>query len=139
MQNNLSRIDTALLVLRIVLGIIMIAHGAQKLFVFGIGGVTQSFTQMGVPMPGIIGPIIAIIEFFGGIAIILGLLTRLAGLAFAADMLGAIATVHIKNGFFAPKGIEFVLAIGTMALVLAIAGAGAYSADAAIARRRAGV
>lgn len=139
MQTNSSRVDTALLVLRIILGIIMIAHGAQKLFVFGIGGVTQSFTQMGVPMAAITAPLIAIIEFFGGIAIIIGLLTRLAGLAFALDMLGAIATVHMKNGFFAPNGIEFVLAIGTMALALAIAGAGAYSADAAIARRRAGV
>jgi putative oxidoreductase len=136
--NHSSRIDTALLLLRVVVGGIMIAHGAQKLFVFGIGGVTGGFAQMGIPMASITAPLVALVEFFGGMALVIGLLTRLAALGLAIDMAGAMLFVHMKNGFFAPNGIEFVLTLATACAVLIIAGSGSYSADAAIARRRAG-
>jgi putative oxidoreductase len=131
-----SRIDNALLILRLVLGAIMIAHGAQKLFVFGIAGITAGFTQMGVPLPAITAPLVSLLEFFGGIAIVIGLLTRLAALGLAIDMLGALLLVHGKNGFFLPAGYEFVLALFAMSAVLALAGAGRLSVDAMIARRR---
>jgi putative oxidoreductase len=136
--NHSSRVDTALLVLRVVLGAIMIAHGAQKLFVFGLGGVTQGFQQMGIPMASITAPLVALVEFLGGIALVIGLLTRLAALGLAIDMLGAMFFVHMKNGFFAPNGIEFVLMLAAASATLAIAGAGSYSLDAMIARKRAG-
>ncbi|HKP75282.1 MAG TPA: DoxX family protein [Longimicrobiaceae bacterium] len=132
-----SRLNAALALLRVVTGGIFIAHGAQKLFVFGFGGVTQSFGHMGVPVPGLMGPAIALLEFFGGIALVLGILTRVFGLLLALDMAGAIVLVHMKNGFFNPQGIEFPLALLTMSLALALAGAGAYSIDANLGRRRA--
>ena len=132
------RYDAALALLRVVVGVIFAAHGAQKLFVYGFAGVTGAFTQMGVPLPGITGPLVALVEFFGGLALIVGLLTRLAGLGLAVVMLGAIFMVHLASGFFAPQGIEFALALFAAAAALAIAGPGRFSADDAVARRRVG-
>lgn len=129
------QIDAGLALLRVVLGAIFIMHGGQKLFVYGFAGVTGAFGQMGIPMPGLLGPFVAFVEFFGGIAIVLGLLTRLAALGIGATMVVAILTVHLKNGFFAPTGVEFPLALLASALTLAITGAGAYALDALLGRR----
>jgi putative oxidoreductase len=130
------RIDLGLLVLRVVLGTVFLAHGAQKLFVFGFDGVTGAFTQMGAPLPGVTGPLVALVEFFGGLALIVGLLSRLAGVGLAATMLGAILLVHLPAGFFAPKGVEFVLTLMAGALAIAATGAGRYSLDHALGARR---
>jgi putative oxidoreductase len=129
-------VDLALLVLRLGTGVIIAAHGYQKLFMFGIGGTTQFFAGVGAPLPEITAPLVAILEFAGGIALILGVLTRLVALALAIDMLAALVIVHLPNGFFLPDGIEFVLALLTAFATLALTGAGAYSVDEAVAARR---
>jgi putative oxidoreductase len=118
-------VDLALLVLRLGTGVIIAAHGYQKLFMFGIGGTTQFFAGVGAPLPEITAPLVAILEFAGGIALILGVLTRLVALALAIDMLAALVIVHLPNGFFLPDGIEFVLALLTAFATLALTGAGA--------------
>ena len=128
--------DLGLSVLRIITGTIFVAHGAQKLFVYGFDGVAGGFANMGIPVPTIVGPMVGLLEFFGGLALITGLLTRLAGSGLAINMLGAFLLVHLPAGFFLPNGYEFVMLLAASAVTLALTGAGRYSIDALIARRR---
>ena len=72
----------------------------------------------------------ALDQFFGGLALVLGLFTRVAGIGLAGVMLGAMLFVHLKAGFFLPSGYEFVLTLFAAALALALTGPGAYSLDA---------
>jgi putative oxidoreductase len=129
------QIDLGLAALRAAVATIFIAHGAQKLFVFGFDGVTAGFGQMGIPLAGLVGPAVALLEFFGGLALLAGLLTRLVAAGLAVNMLGAMLLVHLGAGFFLPNGYEFVLMLFGAAVALTITGAGALSLDARIAAR----
>ena len=131
------RPDLGLAILRVVAGLVFVAHGGQKLFVYGLGGVTAGFMEMGIPLAAVAAPLVALVEFFGGLALIAGLLTRLAAVGLAITMLGAIAFVHLPAGFFLPNGSEFALILFAAATALALSGAGEFSLDGLRARRRA--
>ena len=122
--------DLGLLVARIVLGAIFAAHGYQKLVTFGLAGATESFRGMGVPAPEIAAPVVAFVELIGGIALVLGAFTAIAGLLLAIDMLAAALIAHIPQGLFIDAGgWELVGALGAGALALAAVGAGRFSLD----------
>jgi putative oxidoreductase len=130
--------DVALLVARIGLGVIMVAH-AKLEYDFGGGslaGVGQLFDQAGVPLAAITGPANVLFEFVGGIAMILGVAVRIVGVLMTLNMAGAWVFVH-TSGLFAMdhNGPELVIALGLLSLVLAVTGAGRFGFDHMIVRR----
>lgn len=130
---KLSVYSISILILRIVLGTIFFAHGAQKVFGafggHGITGVIGMTTSFGLPMPVVMAWIVALIEFAGGIAVFFGFFTRIAAAGICINMTVAIIKVHMKNGFFAPMGLEFPLSLLAIALSLVVSGGGRISID----------
>jgi putative oxidoreductase len=122
----LTAADWGLLILRLVLGIIFFAHGAQKVLGWfggsGLAVTVQFMGRSGIPAP--LAYLAAFTEFLGGTAVLIGLLARLASLGLAVNMLVAIFKVHLPNGLFAPKGFEFPLALLAIALALVLMGPG---------------
>ena len=130
-------VDVGLLVLRVVLGVIFAAHGAQKLFGSfggpGLEGTAGFHGQLGIKPPYLMAVLAGLAEFAGGILIAVGFLTPLAAVALILTMTVAVFTVHLKNGFFSMNGgYEFNLALAGMALTLLITGAGTLSLDAVL-------
>ena len=130
-------VNLGLLALRLVLGVIFVAHGAQKLFGSfggpGLKGTAGFLKQLGIKPPYPMAVLAALAEFIGGILVAVGFLTPLAALALIAVMVVAVLTVHLKNGFFAQNGgYEFNLALAGMALALLLAGAGTLSLDSVL-------
>lgn len=128
------------LALRIPVGIIFMAHGAQKLFAsfggYGLEGTGQWMASIGLE-PGYLMALLAgSAEFFGGLFILLGLLTRPSAIALAVTMVVAIFAVHFQNGFFMSNGgYEFGLALLAASVSLALSGAGKMSLDNTIAAK----
>lgn len=136
-MNNATLTTTARTVLRVVVGFLFAAHGWQKYNEWTIAGTTAAFGDMGIPMADIAAPFIATLELVGGIALILGLLTRPVAVLLTLDMLGALILVHLSAGVFvANNGYELVLLLGAAALALALVGPGRASADYALFGRR---
>jgi putative oxidoreductase len=137
--------DTTITILRLVLGIVFFAHGAQKMLGwfggFGFSGTMNAFTHMmHIPAPFAFLAIMA--EFLGGIGLMVGLLARVAAFGITCNMVVAIVMVHHNFGFFMNwygnqkgEGYEYHLVTITLALAIMIKGAGAYSVDGAIAAK----
>ena len=135
--------DVSLTLLRLVLGVVFVAHGSQKLLGwfggFGFHATMGFLTQAG--MPALVAFLIIMTEFFGGLGLIVGLLTRIAALGIGCLMIGAIFIVHLPNGFFMNwmgnqkgEGFEFHLLAIAIAATLLLRGAGKFSADLALTK-----
>lgn len=117
-------------VLRAVVGLIFLAHGAQKLFGMGFGGVAGMMEGLGLPAPALAAGVLILVELVGGAALVLGLFTRLAAVPLAVSMLVATLMVHLPNGFYASSGgIEFTLLLTAACLALAMTGPGKAALD----------
>ncbi|MGA2425476.1 MAG: DoxX family protein, partial [Terriglobales bacterium] len=133
--------DVAFTILRFVLGVVFFAHGAQKMLGwfggFGFHATMGFFTHMGMPAP--VAFLVICTEFFGGLGLIVGLLTRVAALGIGGEMIGAIFMVHLPNGFFMNwfgnqkgEGVEYHLLVIAIAAALLLRGGGAFSVDRAL-------
>lgn len=135
-----SNAGLSALVLRVPVGIVLAAHGAQKLFAwfggYGLEGTGQYMESIGLA-PGFLMALLAgSAEFFGGLALVLGVLTRPAALVSAFTMLMAIFTAHINNGLFLSNGgYEYALALFAATLSLVFSGAGRLAVDNLIANK----
>jgi putative oxidoreductase len=129
--------DAVLLVARLLLGVVLVVHGWQKVVTNGLGGTAEAFAGMGVPLAPVSAAYAGIVELVGGALILLGAATAVVGVLVVLDMVGAALLVHIGNGVLVTDGgWELVGVIGALALVLAAVGAGRYSVDHALAARR---
>jgi putative oxidoreductase len=133
--------DVLPLILRLTLGLVMFPHGAQKLLGwFGGGGFSATMQGMtGMGLPAVIVFLVIVAEFFGALGLITGFLTRFSAFGIATVMLGAVATVHAKVGFFMNwfgqqqgEGFEYHLLVIGIAVALMIRGGGLLSVDRAL-------
>jgi putative oxidoreductase len=127
-----------LTLLRVIAGLTFAAHGAQKLFGwfggYGLAGVGQWMESIGLAPGYLLALLAGSAEFFGGLALVIGLLVRPAAAVLALTMLVAIFSVHLVNGFFmSNNGYEFALALLAISLAVLIEGAGKLSLDKRIA------
>ena len=129
--------DLGLLVTRIALGGAMIAHGIQKAFLNGFAGTQQGFAGMGAPLPGLTAVLVTLLELVGGVAVLVGLATRVVALLYALTMVGAAVLVHLPNGFYAADGgWELVGLLAVVSLALVVGGPGRLSLDGLLVQRR---
>jgi len=121
--------SVGLLVLRIVVGATFLVHGLDKLI--DLTEAERFFASQGIPAPALMAPLVGVTETVGGVLLIVGLLAPLAAAALTIDMLVALATTHIDQGFFvADGGIELVLLLSGASLAIVLAGPGRFSLDA---------
>ncbi|MBH0040031.1 MULTISPECIES: DoxX family protein [unclassified Pseudoalteromonas] len=135
-----SKAGVAALILRVPVGLILAAHGAQKLFAwfggYGLEGTGQWMASIGLEPGYWLAMMAGSAEFFGGIALVIGLLTRPAAVVAGFTMLIAIFSVHISNGLFmANNGYEYALTLLVVMAVLVIQGAGSFSLDNVLAKK----
>ncbi|MEL0621645.1 DoxX family protein [Marinomonas arenicola] len=127
-------------VLRVPVGLVLMAHGSQKLFGmfggYGLEGTGQWMASIGLNPGYLMALLSGSSEFFGGLALLLGLLIRPASAVVAFTMLVAIFSVHISNGLFmANNGYEYALTLLMVAVSLMISGAGSYSVDKILSKQ----
>src|SRR2546425_10181370 len=116
-QGNSWAVNWGLVPLRLVIGLVFAVHGAQKLFVFGLGGAAGFMAKVGIPLPSVAAVVVMAVEILGGLALLLGLGTRLAAALLALEMGVAILAVRLKMGFVGGYEFEVPLLAPRLSLV----------------------
>lgn len=130
-MNNFNAAGIA--IVRVVLGVIMLAHGIQKFAVYTVAGFEGVLGEIGVPLAGLLSYVVPTVEVAAGALLILGLFTRIAGVLTLGVGLAALFTMHIGNGLFVDEGgYELVLLIAASGAGLALIGGGRFSLDAVV-------
>ncbi len=137
MRSEGANPPVGLAILRVVIGVVFVAHGAPKLFGGGVEGLAEMLGGLGVPLAGVSAWIVTLLEFFGGLALVVGFLVVPVALLLSFHMLMGIVLVHAPNGFYVigpgQGGVEFNLLLIAGLLTLMLAGPGFGALDA---RRR---
>lgn len=128
--------DWGIVLLRLIIGIVFVMHGGQKLFQYGIPGVAGVMEQIGLPLPYVSAILATATELLGGIALIVGFGTRFAAVGLAFTMVVATFAVHFQGGFFLPNGVEYVLTLLVASVALVLTGSGPLSLDAQLSGRK---
>lgn len=129
----------AVLILRLILAAVFLAHGSQKVLGifggYGLSATTQFFvSKMHIPL--FLAYVASFTEFLGGISMLLGIVTRIFAAGLAIDMAVAVLLVHLKNGFLLPTGFEYALTLLLIAVVIFLLGPGKFSIDAKLFRTK---
>ena len=122
--------------IRMMVGVVFLAHGYQMVFMFGFAGISAGFAKTGIPLAGVMGPAAALMELLGGLALFTGLLTRWAAVGLAVTMAVAVLKVHLKAGFFLPAGFEYALTLLVANVALVLTGPGVCALDNLIGKHR---
>jgi putative oxidoreductase len=133
MMNRSSSIGIALI--RVMVGVVYVAHGGLKLFSMGIDGTTAFMASQHIPLPLVSAVLVTATELLGGLALIAGLGTRLIAWPLAFAMVVAVTMVHFAGGFFAPAGFEYPLTLLVASIGLGLTGSGAFALDSLFGTR----
>ena len=121
--------DWGMVPLRIVVGVVFLMHGGQKAFVFGVAGVADMLQKLGFIMPTAFALLLIAAELVGGLAVLLGVFTRIIGVGLAIEMAIAIYVARLHGGFFTPYGYEFELTLLGACLTISAVGPGGISLE----------
>jgi putative oxidoreductase len=132
MGGNEMNLHIGILVIRLIIGITFIAHGLQKLAGWfggnGINGTAQFFSSLGIDFPLFVATVVGGFEMIGGLLLVFGILTPIAGIMLSGVMVGAIIKVHGQNGFWvSDHGFEYNLVLATVSIAVGLIGPGKYT------------
>jgi putative oxidoreductase len=124
--------DYGIAAMRVMVGVVFLAHGLMKLTALGVGGTAGFFAAQGIPLPYLSAVLAIGTETLGGLALIVGLGTRLVAAPLAFTMIIAVTMVHLSGGFFLPNGFEYALTMLVASVSLGLTGSGAFALDSAL-------
>ena len=126
-----------LFLVRVVLGVVFVAHGWQKLAVDGLAATQGAFGGMGIPLAEVAAPVAAVTELAAGVALVAGFATRVAAALLAVTAVVALVAVHLPNGFYSTTGgFEYVLVLAVASIAIVLTGPGRLALDALVVRGR---